>query len=71
MCGWSFGRCQVHHHRGQRHLCHPALLGVSYLEAVGAVIDLQSDTYNTPDGHSTAMRRLPSGHRAVHLWILV
>ena len=45
----------------------PPLLGVSYLEAVGAVIDLQSDTYNTPDGHSTAMRRLPSGHRAVHL----
>eukprot|EP00435_Cladocopium_sp_Y103_P076026 s33_g73.t1 len=45
----------------------PPLLGVSYLEAVGAIIDLQSDTYNTPDGHSIRMRRLSSGHRAVHL----
>ena len=45
----------------------PPLLGVSYLEAVDATIDLKSDTYHTPDGHFTQMRRLPSGRCAVHV----
>ena len=42
----------------------PPLLGVSYLEAVGAIIDLSTNHYSTPDGHTANMRRLSSGHRA-------
>ena len=43
------------------------LIGVSYLEAVNAIIDLGHGHYTTPDGHFSRLRRLPSGHRAVHL----
>ena len=45
----------------------PPLLGVSYLEAVGAIIDLSTNHYSTPDGHTANMRRLSSGHRAIHM----
>ncbi len=45
----------------------PPLLPISYLEAVGSVLDLRTNTYATQDGHTTQMRRLPSGHRAINL----
>ena len=38
----------------------PPLLPISFLEAVGANIDLHSDTLSTADGHRTSMTRLPS-----------
>ena len=40
----------------------PPLLPISFLEAVGAIIDLSNETLRTPDGHETRMVRLPSGH---------
>ena len=46
----------------------PPLIPISYLETVGASLDLQYDTYVTADGHTTQMRRLPSGHRAIHMF---
>ena len=46
----------------------PPLIPVSYLETVGAQLDMQNDTYATADGHSAPMRRLPSGHRAIHMF---
>ena len=45
----------------------PPLLGVSYLEAIGAIIGLSTNHYSTPDGHTANMRRLSSGHRAIHM----
>ena len=48
-------------------LCAPPLVPVSYLEAVGATIDLGSNTYSTQEGYSTTLRRLPSGHRAINI----
>eukprot|EP00434_Breviolum_minutum_P013973 symbB.v1.2.012323.t1/scaffold846.1/size158211/9 len=45
----------------------PPLLPISYLEAVGSVLDLRTNTYETADGHTTTMRRLPSGHRAINM----
>ena len=46
----------------------PSLIPISYLETVGANLDLQHNTYTTADGHSAQMRRLRSGHRAVHIF---
>ncbi|CAE7294085.1 unnamed protein product, partial [Symbiodinium necroappetens] len=43
----------------------PPLLPISFLEAIGANIDLPSEKLSTPAGHSTSMTRLPSGHRTV------
>ena len=48
-------------------LCAPPLVPVSYLEAVGATIDLGSNTYSTQEGYSTTLCRLPSGHRAINI----
>ena len=45
----------------------PPLLPISFLEAVGAIIDLSSDCLRTPDGHEAKMTRLPSGHRSVNI----
>ena len=45
----------------------PPLLPISYLEAVGSVLNLRTNTYETADGHTTTMRRLPSGHRAINM----
>eukprot|EP00435_Cladocopium_sp_Y103_P012453 s1110_g3.t1 len=46
----------------------PPLIPISYLETVGASLDLLYDTYVTADGHTTQMRRLPSGHRAINMF---
>eukprot|EP00435_Cladocopium_sp_Y103_P055892 s1739_g18.t1 len=46
----------------------PPLIPISYLETVGASLDLQYDTYVTADGHTAQMRRLPSGHRAINMF---
>ena len=43
----------------------PPLLPASYLESVGAVINFQTETYETACGRTSTMRRLPSGHRAI------
>ena len=45
----------------------PPLLPISYLEAVGALLDFKNDRYNTADGYSAAMVRLPSGHRVIDI----
>ena len=45
----------------------PPLLGVSYLDSVGASIDLVHNLYSTEDGYTAPLRRLPSGHRAVNM----
>ena len=45
----------------------PPLLPISFLEAVGAIIDLSNECLRTPDGHETRMTRLPSGHRSVNI----
>ena len=45
----------------------PPLLPISFLEAVGATIDLRTDMLSTADAHRTSMTRLPSGHRAVNI----
>ena len=43
----------------------PPLLPISYLEAIRAIIDLSTEEVRTPNGLSTPMRRLPSGHRSI------
>ena len=45
----------------------PPLLGISCLETIKANIDLDTNLYTTPDGHTTLMRRLPTGHRAINM----
>ena len=45
----------------------PPLLPISYLEAVGAVLDFAKDKYTTADGYSSSMIRLPSGHRVIDI----
>ena len=45
----------------------PPLLPISYLEAVGAIIDVANNQYTTTDGYSAPLRRLPSGHRAINM----
>ncbi|CAE7466402.1 unnamed protein product [Symbiodinium natans] len=47
--------------------CTPPLLPISYLEAVKAVIDLESGMIRLPSGLSSPMTRLQSGHRAVDI----
>ena len=45
----------------------PPLIPISYLEAVGAIIDVANNQYTTTDGYSAPLRRLPSGHRAINM----
>ena len=45
----------------------PPLLPISFLDAIGAVIDLPNDQLRTFDGHSASMVKLPSGHRAINI----
>lgn len=45
----------------------PPLLPISFLETIGASIDLQADTLVTRWGHSTTLRRLASKHRVVNM----
>ena len=45
----------------------PPLLPVSYLEAVGARCNLDTNMYETRDGHTAPMRRLPSRHRVINM----
>ena len=45
----------------------PPLLPISYLEAVGALLDFKNDRYATADGYSAAMVRLLSGHRVIDI----
>ena len=44
----------------------PPLLPI-YLEGIGAVLNFQHDTLTTRWNHTSCMRRLPSGHRAVDI----
>ena len=46
----------------------PPLLPISFLEAIGAKIDLEENKLFTADGHGTCMQRLPSGHRTVNIF---
>eukprot|EP00913_Durusdinium_trenchii_P034108 g31923.t1 len=43
----------------------PFLLPISYQELVGAVINVDKNTFSLRNGHKTSMRRTPSGHRAI------
>ena len=45
----------------------PPLLPVSFLETIGASIDLQSNTLSTRWSHQTGLRRLASKHRVVNM----
>ena len=45
----------------------PPLLPISYLEAVGARCNLDTNLYETRDGHTSPMRRLPSRHRVINM----
>ena len=45
----------------------PPLLPISFLEVIGANIDLVEDKLFTKDGGEAAMTRLPSGHRTVDI----
>lgn len=45
----------------------PPLLPISYLEGIGAELNFQNDVLKTRWNHTAAMRRLPSGHRAVDI----
>ena len=45
----------------------PPLLPISFLEAIGAIIDLSQERLRTPDGHEACLVRLPSGHRSVNI----
>ncbi|CAE7204904.1 unnamed protein product, partial [Symbiodinium pilosum] len=45
----------------------PPLLPISYLEAVGAILDFGRDSYSTSDGYCAPMIRLPSGHRVIDI----
>ena len=46
----------------------PPLLPISFLEAMGAVIDLRHNQLWTYDGYSATMERLPSGHRSIDIF---
>ena len=45
----------------------PPLLPISFLETIGANIDLVKDEMSTPQGGKAPMTRLPSGHRTVDI----
>ena len=46
----------------------PPLLPISFLEAIGAIIDLPGNQLRTPDGFHAPMVRLPSGHRSIDIF---
>ena len=43
----------------------PFLLPISYIELVGATVDVSKELFTLKNGNSTPMRRSPSGHRAI------
>ena len=43
----------------------PFLLLISYQELVGAVINVDKNTFTLRNSHKTSTRRTPSGHRAI------
>lgn len=45
----------------------PFLLPISYIELVGATVDLGAERFVLKNGCSTPMRRAPSGHRAISI----
>ncbi|CAL1150714.1 unnamed protein product, partial [Cladocopium goreaui] len=45
--------------------CTPFLLPISYIELVGATVDVSKELFTLKNGNSTPMRRSPSGHRAI------
>ena len=51
----------------KEHIKTPPLLPVSFLEVLGAKIDLETDILSTKWGHTTQLRRMNSRHRAVNI----
>eukprot|EP00435_Cladocopium_sp_Y103_P070861 s172_g36.t1 len=45
--------------------CTPFLLPISYIELVGATVDVSRELFTLRNGNSTPMRRSPSGHRTI------
>ena len=45
--------------------CTPFLLPISYIELVGATVDVSKELFTLKNGNSTSMRRSPSGHRTI------
>ena len=45
--------------------CTPFLLPISYIELVGATVDVSKELFTLKNGNSTPMRRSPSGHRTI------